>query len=189
MAAAASPIVVHTTVHTTVHSADLATTILAGLGVVLALLSIAWQAWSFKRAGSRVSAVMRSGVRSATGAMTVPGSPTSATLEQLRAQGYDEPVLAIEVRNAGRGPTSIVKLDLHFGKGVAWTDVTFDPPLPFRLDGESEQTWIIANSLSAISAARAVVDNVEGVSGTIRARAWIGGREKPIESKNKARVL
>lgn len=188
MVAAASPIVVHTTVHTTVHSADLATTILAGLGVVLALLSLAWQAWSFKRAGSRVSVVMRSGVRSATGAMTAPGSPTSDTLEQVRAHGYNEPVLAIDVRNAGRGPTSIVKLDLDFGKGVVWTDVAFDPPLPFRLDGESDQTWIMVNSLSAISAARAVAQTVEGAPRTIRARAWIGGRDKPIESKNESKV-
>lgn len=182
---AAAPIVVHTTVHTT----DLATTILAGLGVVLALLSIAWQAWSFRRAGSRVSVVVRSGLRSPTGAMTVPGAPTDAMLDQLRAQGFREPALGIEVRNAGRGPTSIVKLDLHFGQGVAWTDQTWDPPLSFRLEGESEQTWLVSDAQSAISAARASAKTFEGLDGTVRVRAWIGGREKPIESKNATKVL
>jgi hypothetical protein len=179
---AAHSIVIHTRVQTT----DLATTVLAALGVVLALLSIGWQAWSFRRAGSRVSVVVRSGLRSATGAITVPGSPSEATLQQLRAQGYGERVLAIDVRNAGRGPTSIVKLDLHFGKGLAWSDTTYDPPLPFRLEGESEQTWIVVNSPTAITSAHASAQTFEGVSGAISGRAWIGGREKPIESKNEA---
>jgi hypothetical protein len=179
---------VHTTVHTTLHTSGLATTILAALGVLLALLSIAWQAWSFRRAGSRVSAVVRSGLWNATGVITVPGSPTNAMLQQLRAQGFREPALAIEVRNAGRGSTSIVRLAIHFGKDVTWTDVKYDPPLPFRLEGESEQTWIV-DAPSAMSAARAAAQTLQGVSGTMRARAWIGGRETPIESKNEAHAL
>jgi hypothetical protein len=40
-----------------------------------------------------------------------------------------------------------------------------------------------------MSAANAAAAILPGVSGTMRARAWIGGREKPIESKNEAKVL
>jgi hypothetical protein len=186
---AVSPVVVHTTVRTTVHTTGLATTILAALGVLLALLSIAWQAWSFMRSGSRVSVVVHSGLWNATGAMTVPGSPTEAMLQQMRAQGFREPALAIEVRNAGRGPTSVVKLAIHFGKGVTWTDFKFDPPLSFRLEGESEQTWLV-DAPSVVSAARALALTAPDAPWTTgRARAWIGGREKPIESKNSAKVL
>jgi hypothetical protein len=160
----------------------LATTLLAGLGVVLALLSLAWQAWSFTRSGSRVSVTIYGSLRGGMGggAMTVPNRAPAAVLQQMHAQGFSKPAVAIEVRNAGRGPTSIVKLVVLLGNGATWTDAALDPTLPFRLDGESEQTWLVDAPIF-IAAARAAEQTKQGA---IRARVWIGGREKPIESKN-----
>jgi hypothetical protein len=172
-----------------VHNSDLATTILAALGIGLALLSLAWQAWSFLLSGSRVTVEVRSGLRSATGALTIPGTANATALEQVRAQGFHEPALAVEVNNAGRGPTSIVRLDLHFGKGAAVSNTVFDPPLPFRLDGESEQTWLFDAQLARAYAQTLAKTVPDGQWDTVRARAWIGGRKKPIESNNEAKIL
>jgi hypothetical protein len=176
-------------VHTSIHTSGLATTILAALGVLLALLSLAWQAWSFRLSGSRVTVEVRSGVKSVTGAATIPGTASASALEQLRVQGFDEPALGIRVNNAGRGPTSAVRLDLHFGKGAAVTNTVFDPSLPFRLDGESEQTWLFDAQLAKAYAQTLAKTLPDGHWQTVRARAWIGGREAPIESKNEAKVL
>jgi hypothetical protein len=71
-----------------VHNSDLAATILAALGIGLALLSLAWQAWSFLLSGSRVTVEVRSGLRSATGALTIPGTANATALEQDACAGF-----------------------------------------------------------------------------------------------------
>jgi hypothetical protein len=169
-----------------VHTTGLATTILAAVGVILGLLSLAWQAWSFRASGSRVEVEVRSGMKGPSGVATIPGSATALDMKQLHAQGLTQPTLAVRVRNTGRGPTSIVGLDLHFGKGAALTETVFDPPLPFRLDGESEQTWLFDAALAKGYAATLAKTLADGRWDSVRARVSIGGRNKPVESKNEA---
>jgi hypothetical protein len=165
-----------------------ATTILASLGVALSLASLVWQALSFRLSGSRVSAEVRTGMKNATAASTIAGTASETHLAILRAQGFDEPTLAVRVINAGRAPTSVVKLDITFGKGAATSNTVFDPPLPFRLEGESEQTWHFDARLAEAYRETLVKTLPEGTWHLVRGRVWVGGREKPIVSKNQALI-
>ena len=46
----ASPVVVHTS--PVLHTSDTTATVIAALGVLLALAALGWQAWTFQRSGS-----------------------------------------------------------------------------------------------------------------------------------------
>ena len=127
-------VVVHT-------GGDPVTTVLAVLGIVLALLSLAWQAVSFRLSGSRVTVELRTGMRNAISAVTTPALATPFHLDHLRAQGFTDRVLAVQVKNSGRSPTSVVSVDVRYVNGAIYTETAFEPRLPFRLEAESEQTW------------------------------------------------
>jgi hypothetical protein len=171
------------------HTSDSATTILAVLGVVLALLSLAWQAATFYLSGSRVSVEIRSGVRSATAAATIPGTAPVTHLEQMRSQGLEQAVLGVRVHNSGRSPTSVVSIDLLLPKGASYSQMGFDPPLPFRLEAESEETWHIdADDVRAYAATLTKVLGDGEEWHVVRGRVRVGGRDKPIVSKNEARI-
>jgi hypothetical protein len=184
------PIVVHTIVHTTVQSNDLGTTVLAGFGALLAVAALAWQAWSFYLAGSRVSVEIRNGLKRGNAVATTASTPTPKELEGFAAQGFDEPIFSIKVYNAGRGATSIVDLDITFcdGGGGGVGNLVLDPPLPFRLQGESEQTWHFdAEHVRAVAHAFAAAMPDRSFR-AVRGRAQIGGRKRIVVSENEAEV-
>ena len=171
-----------------VHTAGLATTILAALGVALSLLALGWQAWSFRLSGSRVSAQVGFGVRSATAVITGP-EPSPEQLARLKAQGFTDAVLAVEVKNSGRSPTSVVAVDLLFQNEGSITHTHLDPPLPYRLDAESERTWYFPAELAWNYASVTEQVMPTGKAHTVRGRVRVGGRKKPIVSGNSIRVL
>jgi hypothetical protein len=177
-------------VHTTVHTDDLAATILGALGVLLALGSLGWQAFTFFRSGSRVKVVLRMGASSGQAVVTTADAPTASQLSSMQAQGFVMPVFGVDVLNAGRGPTSVVSVDVVFGHGGALGGayVAGSPDLPFRIDGESEQTWYLdaANVRAAAEAFEAVMKN--GKPQFVRGRVRLGGKKKPVISKNRIRV-
>jgi hypothetical protein len=162
-----------------------ATTIIAVVGVVLALASLAWQAVSFRLSGSRVSVDLRPGMRHGTGtaAVTSPAPVFPGQMEMMQSQGFTDPVLAVEVRNAGRSATNIVNVAVLFSNGASYSDMVFNPPLPFRLEGESEQTWYFERGpVEAYAKAMGQVFKAGQVL-TLRGMASIGGKTKPVVSK------
>ena len=173
------------------HAAGLGTTVLAAVGVLLAGASLGWQAYTFFHSGSRVSAELRVGATNGNAFATAVGQPTVQQIESLASQGLNQPVLAVEVRNAGRGSTSIVSVDLLFDDGITVTGqyLRGSPELPFRMDGESEKTWLfdVTQANAVARASQHATDNRGSI--TIRGQVKIGGRTKPVVSKNKIRVL
>jgi hypothetical protein len=128
-------IVVHTS------GTDPATIVLAAFGVGLALLSLFWQAFSFVATGSRVSVEVKAGLRGVGAVATLAHTATAQEVAFMQSQGFTDPVVAVKVNNTGRGSTSVADVDLLFDDGGAIGNAVHDPPVPFRLIGESEQTW------------------------------------------------
>lgn len=183
--AAAAQTVLHTMVHTKVSEAGHATTILAAVGVVLAMASLAWQAWSFRIAGSRISATVARGLKRGNAVvMTSSTDSTGSDVDALTKQGFVSPVVAVRVYNAGRGSTSIVGILLSVGRGSGITDAKLDPPLPFRLEGESEKTWYFdATLLQGLAEVWSQADP-SGSWNAVYAEVRLGGSRKTIVSEN-----
>lgn len=113
----------------------------------------------------------------------MPHDASAQSVAYLGAQGFTDPVLAVEAINRGRGETSIVSVDLVFDDGGSVGDGILDPPLPFRLIGESAQTWYFDAHLAS-----AYAKAIESVMPTGKARAVRGrvalGSGKVMKSKN-----
>ncbi len=172
----AQTIVVHTS------GSDPATVILAALGVCLALASLAWQARTFAISGSRISVEIKTALRGRGGDLTLPHTATAHDVEYMQSQGFEEPLFAVQVNNVGRGSTSIAEVKLVLDDGMA-VNTVLNPPLPFRLVGESEQTWYFDANLVV-----AVVRTSEKVMPTGKPRTVRGqvklGSKKPVMSDN-----
>jgi hypothetical protein len=158
--AAAAPAVVVKTLPVIVHTggSDLTTTILATVGVVLAVASLVWQAWTFRLSGSRVSVRLRSGMRDLANTAAVTGPDHMSTDQELRlrTQGFTHPVLAVEVKNSGRSPTSVQSVSIQFANGAVYTESHFDPALPsaWRPNGGSASSPGAIYCTSALGASR-----------------------------------
>ena len=184
----ASQIVVHTTVHTD----DLAATILGTLGVVLALGSLAWQAFTFFSSGSRIKVVLRAGATDGLRVVTTAGAPSGSHVSQLQSQGLTQPVYGIEVLNSGRGPTSIQSVDVLFDNGAVYTGayVAGSPTLPCRMEGESEKTWLVdATYIDSYAKGFHQYGNPPGQPQVVRGQVKLGGKKRPVVSKNEIQVL
>jgi hypothetical protein len=174
-----------------VQTTDVATTVLASFGVGLALLSLGWQAVSFRLSGSRVSVDVRGGAMGAGQIATLP-SITAEQLRQLASQGMANAVFGVEVKNSGRSPTSVVSAGVVYtpgGGGLTGSYLPPSPPLPYRLEGESEATWYF-DAGQVVFAAQAFEKVMQtGKPYAIRGRVQLGGRRKPVVSGNEIRVL
>ena len=179
-------------VHITVNTSDLAATILGALGVVLALGALGWQAFTFFRSGSRVSVVLRAGATNGSYVLTVVGAPSEDQRRAFQYQGLGAPVFAVEVINSGRGPTSVVSVDVLFDNGAVYTGayVAGSPALPFRMEGESEKMWYVdAAYIDSYAEAFQQFGNPPGQPQVVRGQVKLGGRSKPVISKNRITVL
>lgn len=179
----AGPIVVQT--HpVAVHTSDTTTTVIAAVGLLLALGSLVWQAWTFRLAGSRVSVEIARGLKSQTHVITMPSYGNQQQIEQMTAQGFTQPVLAVTVSNSGRGETSIASVDVVLPRGGSISDSVHQPSLPFRLTGESEQTWYFDAHL-AFAYLRTFDEHLPNQEPhTARGRVRLGGRKRVIVSSN-----
>jgi hypothetical protein len=167
-----------------IHSGDTATTVIAVVGLALAVLSFGWQAWSFSVSGSRVEVTIRAGMASGDKVASLAGAPTANELQRLAEQGFSEPVYVVKVHNRGRGATSVTDVDLYFSDGGAMGHTGIQRGLPRRVEGESDATFPIEANLATTYAT--AIGKVRGWTSPpmVRARVTIGAREKPVLSKN-----
>ena len=120
------------------------TLVIAIVGLVLSVVSLGWQAATFRFSGPRVRVTLSEGLRGPLGAMIAsPSVYTEAGRHVVESQGYTEPLLAIGVTNAGRMAVTIDRWTLRFGNKAAFQNPTDprNPPLPYRLDAHSSATW------------------------------------------------
>jgi hypothetical protein len=128
---------------------QVATLLIAVLGVVMSALSLGWQAATFVLTGGRVKAELRVGAMNAAGLVTMPASSlTSDSMkEALQAQGGGQPVVAVRVRNVGRLPVTITDWSLATTTkgGIAMTPVgtSIGPPLPHRMEAGDTAMWAV----------------------------------------------
>jgi hypothetical protein len=100
-------------------------------------------------------------------------------------------ILAVEVRNSGRAPTSVLSIGLLYPNGAVLTNgyVLNSPELPYRIEGESEQTWYFDPGAAAHGAQTFEQEKPTGRPWAVRGRVTVGSKEKPVISKNDIRVL
>jgi len=115
-------------------------------GVVLASLSLGWQAANYVLTGGRVK------VRLLVGAMGNGGMATGPTenlspdwLEGLAKQGFSRPIVAVTVANIGRQPVQVTRWGLKSGLGASFYPLTdgIGPSLPHRLEVGDAATWAV----------------------------------------------
>lgn len=126
----------------------IATLAIAVLGVLLSALSLGWQAATFVLTGGRVRAELRAGGIDPGGGM-VTGPAKDMSLRQaneLKAQGFTRPVVAVQVRNVGRLPVVITGWSLVTepgGVGFHPMADSIGPPLDHRLEAGAPAIWAV----------------------------------------------
>jgi hypothetical protein len=139
------------------------TLVFAVLGVVLAVVSLVWQAVTFLLGGARVKTRLLLGGLGPGGAILWELGDESAELSP-----EDLPVVAVEVTNSGRTDLDVVGWGLDYGRGLTFIPSPWSPnkELPFRLKHGSQQIWFVKRE-DADHAANAV-GRAHAVSGFVR---------------------
>lgn len=113
---------------------------------LVATASAVWQLANFALTGGRVKVKLRAGAMNQSSLLTMPPSNfTQKALDGLRAQGYQVPVVAVEVANVGRQPVTVASWSLRHSRGISMTPMgeLIGKPLPFRLEVGESQTWAV----------------------------------------------
>jgi hypothetical protein len=148
---------------------EVATLIIAVLGLVLSVASLTWQAATFVLSGSRVRADLKYGAANAAGALT--GPPGSTPLVSLIAQGFTDEVLGVEVRNLGRLAATVDRVQVAIAGGIklqTLLDVK-GPSLPHRLEPQSSASWFVP----AAPARRAVAVSAQVLKRADPCKVWM----------------
>lgn len=143
---------------------EIATFVIACLGLLLAVVSAAWQVFAWTFDGRRVRLRLVHGAIGPAGAVTGPvgrdGRPRD--LSRVRAEGFvGEEVIGVSVTNVGRAAVRIDRYGAEVVRGgVALRPVadSLGPDLPYRLPPGETETWFVK-----ARDARALLDAINGV--------------------------
>ena len=168
---------------------DVASLVLGICGVVLASLSLGWQAAQHVLTGGRVKVVLGMGGLGNGGMVTArPDSLREGWWEQLAAQGYRRPIVAVTVANVGRLPVTVARWGLKSGLGMSMYPAadSIGLPLPHRLEVGESQTWAVdMRAVEAfISATREVLGRSQAETG--RPRTMIGAVQAEMAGQREA---
>jgi hypothetical protein len=164
---------------------DTTTLVIAVVGLALAAASLAWQTATFALTGSRVRADILRGAIGRGGLVSSPPEKWNANSPAaLAAQGFTEPVVAVEVRNVGRMAVSVQKVTAYLDNGIGFSPTQTETPLPFRLEpGSSEKWWVEA----AVLHAAIVASRHAGIGGSDHPRVHVAvglGTGKVVKTKS-----
>lgn len=91
-----------------------ASLVVAICGLVLAFLSLGWQAANYVLTGGRIRVELHVGARDLRGIVSGrPGQLEQGWFEGLAAQGYTAPMVAVRVANVGRQPVTVERWSLE----------------------------------------------------------------------------
>jgi len=115
-------------------------------GVVLASLSLGWQAANYVLTGGRVKITLLVGAMGSGGMMTISTENLRPDwLEGLAEQGFSRRIVAVRVANVGRQPVQVTRWGLKPGLGPSLYPQAngIGPSLPHRLDVGEGETWAV----------------------------------------------
>jgi len=121
-----------------------ASLVVAICGLVLACLSLGWQAATYVLTGGRVKVGLRIGAMSGRAMVTAePDTIKPDWLAELAQQGYRQPIAAIKVANVGRQPVTVERCGFrHPAAGTLFpVGDLIGKPLPHRLEVGQSETW------------------------------------------------
>jgi hypothetical protein len=125
---------------------NVASLVLGICGVVLASLSLGWQAATYVLTGGRVKVRLRVGGLGDGGIVIAPPNSLNANWwEYLASQGYPRPIGAVTVANVGRQPVTVARWGLKSGLGLSLYPAadSIGPSLPHRLEVGESETWAV----------------------------------------------
>lgn len=125
---------------------QVATFVVAVLGLAISAVSMTWQVTSHVLTGRRVRTVLLQGaLNPARGMVTTPHA-NKRDVELLASQGFNQPIIAVRVANIGRMPVTVKRWGL-VGEPKSFTlwptAMTIGEPLPFRLEAGESETWAV----------------------------------------------
>jgi hypothetical protein len=125
---------------------NVASLVLGICGVVLASLSLGWQAATYVLTGGRVKVRLRVGGLGDGGIVIAPPNSLNANWwEYLASQGYPRPIVAVTVANVGRQPVTVARWGLKSGLGMSMYPAadSIGRRLPHRLEVGESETWAV----------------------------------------------
>jgi hypothetical protein len=138
-------------------------TLLAAIfGVFLGALSLGWRMASHAVLASKVTAELRIGAMAAEGSTLISGplrSMTASAMARMAEMGFTRPVVAINIRNVGRVPATVMHWSLVDQSGNSLTPDTdaIGLPMPFQLQAGESQIWAVdAEAVRVMACATAV---------------------------------
>lgn len=139
-------------------SLDLANFVVAVLAVALAIISLLWQAITWRLSGGMAKVNLFLGAIDSTGSayITVPAKYSIGEMERLKRQGFSRKVAILTVWNTGRLPITVHGWQIEFQKRykILQTSFVMGPDLPFRIDIGESGTWAVdLQKIAAISSA------------------------------------
>jgi hypothetical protein len=161
-------------------------------GVVLASLSLGWQAANYALTGGRVKVRLRVGGLGNGGMVTAsPNSLSANWWNQLASQGYQRPIIAVTVANVGRQPVTVARWGLRSGLGMSLYPAadSIGPRLPHRLEVGESETWAVdlAPVHAFIQAARETLGSSQAESAR-RKRTLLGRIEAEMAGQREGVV-
>ena len=159
--------------------------VIALIGLIAAIVSLAWQAVTFVLSGIRPQCNMLHGaINPGRQFATYPITDRQLSLpSSVGSQGFTEEALFVTVHNAGRLPFTVKSWNLVLEGGIKTGVLNnpFGPSLPHRLDVGEEATWAIE-----MTQVNAVVGAWRNQSGGGAVPAWMEvqvGNGKTYKSK------
>ena len=125
---------------------EVATLLIAVLGVALGVASLTWQIVAHVLSGGRVKVTLKVGGHSGQAMASMPANKvTPASLKQITSQGFSQPVIAVDVRNVGRMPVTVERWGITSAQGIQaipWGN-SIGPTLPRRLESGESASWAV----------------------------------------------
>jgi hypothetical protein len=155
---------------------DVTTLVIAVFGLVLSLAALCWQAATWHLSGPRVRVEMLVGATNGRQYGTVPVKEGwQKPVEDFRAQGLGERLLAAKILNVGRQATQVVGYSAGTDTGVKLGVVAAPPgtpPLPHRLEAESQVLYYL--DLEDLTSALALLHGTHQQAKTVMMHAELG---------------
>lgn len=165
---------------------QIATFVVAVLGILLAALSLGWQGASYVLAGRRVKMeLLRGAIDPQNGDMvTGPVNGDSNFADNAAEEGFSERITAIRVRNVGRIPVTVTSWALTCSpKGLTYSPIgaTIGKASPHRLDAGDAEVWAVRSEvIHRLVITSSETFNVPASQVTVRGMVELGDGRTPM---------